>query len=393
MSLRDPKKTKLRKILNKLNIKDILSLASNEWEIEFNQKKKLPKKSIVIERILKQLQQQNEPDHLITEENIAFADLKVLTINKKLKWSCLKLCHNNNLKNSQDTNQIGLDQINRRFYREFSLIFPESKERILIHSIIDENSQIFVRVSLNLNSKTDTDYNRKINIDNNIVFYYVCALPSYIFVPSATLKKKLIKQDTLFNLLELVFNCTKIKKIDLESNDLESLHQLLLFKSSQGSYKKYQLQAIKNSKLKKKILQSDKSEELKEKTGFTTEQLPIVKENLGVLKDRMENVVKQFGQFKQPVIQNLQFDIKGRLQQENNLIDSENIDEDEELVENENENENENIDLPFQVKFCGPDVLNGIRDLGSKGILSTPFPKSLKNIHSNSSNIYEIILK
>ncbi|XP_046360397.2 centromere protein N-like [Haliotis rufescens] len=197
---------------------------------------------------------------------------------------------------------------------------------------------------------------------------YMVHYPKTQFVVISRIKAK--DEDNFIEALLPVFKTDEVHSLQLVGSHVPSLVELALNKHSQGSFGKYRSIEERENPLTRKSNRKRKasSEPVKD---FDKR---LRGENEEEKKQRMELLDHTFGSADQPTLEKLEYkmDVKFRGTKFVPMM--------------------ANKDRPFRcrIKFEGPSVLEGVRNLGKAGLASLPLPSHLAKVNSLAKNFFVI---
>ncbi|KAL9975722.1 hypothetical protein ACROYT_G012915 [Oculina patagonica] len=194
---------------------------------------------------------------------------------------------------------------------------------------------------------------------SNTVFLIYYPNSEYIFMSSIKAAHKQYILQTLSTLL----HCQTLEEVKLSGRDMFSLKELVLNKSSQGAFSRYRLNQLDGNPLSRK-----RKREKERKTEVMQSQ-EITSENKEEDQKRQQFRDSAFGTNPQPVLERVEFKMQTRLRSRQHFPQL-------------------NRPISCNVKFEGPSVIEGIKNLASQSFVDVPLPSYLANLHSLSKNSF-----
>lgn len=170
---------------------------------------------------------------------------------------------------------------------------------------------------------------------------------------------KVSVQNFLFQCLSNTFGYQTLTSMNLSGLQYKSLFQLAFNKLGETSFGKLSdLQSLPFISRRKR-----KAEEIEREPNLRSE-------DVAMKRQRSLSLEAAFGEYQQPVLESLQFKVEAKFMGKKNI---ENYPDDGE---------------PFRccVKFEGPSVLDGVRNLASCGLANEPLPKHLLRVNTLGTN-------
>lgn len=169
-----------------------------------------------------------------------------------------------------------------------------------------------------------------------------------------------------YKALENLFGCENLKEIDLTGKKVGPLCDLVLNKSSQGSFSHFRLNQVDENPLsRKRKRDSGEDSDIENNPKTFNEEWK---------KDQKikTQTLKTFGSNPQPSLEKIEFKMSTRFKAGEYVP---------ELADSE-----ETVNC--FVRFKGTNVLEGIQKLCEHGLASQPLPSHMRNIHSLSRNYF-----
>lgn len=170
---------------------------------------------------------------------------------------------------------------------------------------------------------------------------------------------KVSVQNFLFQCLSNLFGFHTLTSMNLSGLQYKSLFQLAFNKLGETSFGKLSdVQSLPFISRRKR-----KAEEIEREPNLRSE-------DVAMKRHRSLSLEAAFGEYQQPVLESLRFKVEAKFMGKKNI---ENFQDDGE---------------PFRccVKFEGPSVLDGVRNLASCGLANEPLPKHLLRVNSLGTN-------
>lgn len=174
---------------------------------------------------------------------------------------------------------------------------------------------------------------------------------------------KVSVRNFLFQCLSNAFNHHSLTNMMLSGLHYKSLFQLAFNKIGESSFGR--LKAIENLPFLCRNERKRKAKEMEREPNLRSED-EVMK------RRRSQSLEASFGVYDQPVLESLQFKVEVKFRGSQNLVNFPVKDE------------------PFRcrVKFEGPSVLDGVRNLASCGLANEPLPKHLMRVNSLGTNYF-----
>ncbi|XP_073232611.1 centromere protein N-like [Porites lutea] len=195
---------------------------------------------------------------------------------------------------------------------------------------------------------------------SNTVFLVYYPNAEYIFMSNIKAAHKQYILQTLSSLL----HCQTLEEIKLSGRDVLSLKELVLNKTSQGAFSKYRLNQIEGNPLSRK-------RKRKKEVTMEVQSQEIKSENKEEDQQRQQLTDNAFGPNPQPVLEKVEFKMQTKLRSGDQHLPWQ-------------------LDRPIScnVRFEGPSVIEGIKNLGAQSFVDVPLPSYLANLHSQSKNSF-----
>ncbi|CAG2229532.1 CENPN [Mytilus edulis] len=248
-----------------------------------------------------------------------------------------------------DSNLSNPLKLKKKLKSEITVFF----ERENVVSVRMLNGVLWMRVYIqsgprNMYRSSDTVY----------IIYY----PRTQYILLSRYKKSV--ESYLIQSIQNVMGCDKLTNSLLTGTHYESLLQLALDRKSQGDFSRYRLQQVQNLPLLQKPPQKRKVSEFEREPNLQCEDERHKRQ-------RTEELDECFGPNEQPLLQKLEFKVAVKFRG-TSAIPSIPVDDMQ----------------PFRcrVKFEGPSVIDGIRNLAECGLVTMPYPKYLRSVHTLGKN-------
>ncbi|XP_031573781.1 centromere protein N-like [Actinia tenebrosa] len=215
------------------------------------------------------------------------------------------------------------------------------------------NNALWIHLAFLENKTSQSTFKDKVYL----VYY---PLSPYIMVT----KMKAAYKQYILQAVTDVLGCTELKQQKLSGKDVQSLADLLLNKKSQGYFSEFRLKKMDSNPLCQENSARRKRRHSGEKVIVESEITEENKEEIGEKDKWMKNA---FGSCDQPVLEKVKFTMETRFKGS----------KEQDITKN-----------PFKctVKFEGPSVIEGIKNLGKTGAADVPLPSHLSTIHSQQRN-------
>jgi len=192
------------------------------------------------------------------------------------------------------------------------------------------------------------DRSIKLNWSSIFVVYYYRS--NYLYIAGSQSEKNI---KFILLSLTIALKCKEITKINLEGPDLESLKDLLLYKNSQGPYRKFREEVIEE---KKKDFEVKKRNIIKEQDLYRKRK-----------KDEMEIVFGDI-EYDQPKLDIVEYSLKANFQYKDAVL----------------------YECPINIIFKGKSILNGLAQCIKYGIVKPPLPSFVRDLPQSGKNIFSI---
>ncbi|KAK3605683.1 hypothetical protein CHS0354_013480 [Potamilus streckersoni] len=278
-------------------------------------------------------------------ESVGELDLICVQMNpSKCIWSCYQLEESNDEDEAFDPVQL-----KQKLGKHLRLCFdPKSSVSTVLH-----NGAVWMKLYI------PQQRNQKYQAPRSVYLIHYLHTPLILM----TGLKASIKE-FLFQALLNCFNCKKLLEMKLTGRQVDSLKELALNRWCQGDFSKFRYEQVQRRPLSEILPRKRKVDESEEELDPN-----ITCENEGMKKRRKEMLDKVFGTNTQPVLEKLDFKVRVRYKDAKNFGIAD-------------------PDVPFtcEVKFEGPSVIEGIRNLGRCGMAKLPLPPHLTRITSLAKN-------
>lgn len=199
------------------------------------------------------------------------------------------------------------------------------------------------------------------NVYRNSDTVYVIYYPRTQYILLSRYKKSV--ENCLIQSLRNVMGCDKLTNILLTGSHYESLLQLALDRKSQGNFSRYRLQQVQNLPLMQK-------RPPKRKVADFLREPNLVCENESQKRQRTEILDESYGPNEQPLLQKLEFKVAVKFRGTCAIPRP----------------ADDNQPFRCRVKFEGSSVIEGIRNLAECGLVTMPYPKYLRSVHTLGKN-------
>jgi len=164
----------------------------------------------------------------------------------------------------------------------------------------------------------------------------------------------------IFHALQSALKCHSIEPASLHGSNIESLIDLINNKESQGFFRDYRVGSIDLNPL-------DRSSAKPQLIPKPKDVPNVIIEDQHVIEARNTTLRKLFGTSDepQPIIENAVFSIELPCSKDNHFP------------------------LSFTVKFCGPNILEGIKECIQQGLITTPVPPLFEQIACAAQNSFK----
>ncbi|KAK7504582.1 hypothetical protein BaRGS_00004068 [Batillaria attramentaria] len=198
---------------------------------------------------------------------------------------------------------------------------------------------------------------------------YILAYPHTPFLITCRMKVKM--QEMLYSVLLEVFEAEEIKELQLTGHHLPSLADLALQQTSQGPFHAYRdKEEDENPLVSSKSHKKKASAEAKEREI----DLRLQDEHQAEKKRRQDRLDSTFGSHTQPTLEKLEYKLDLRFR---GTTFAPGMKGRREVFR-------------CRVKFEGPSVLEGTKNLGKTGLATLPMPRHLARVHSLAKNHFTI---
>ncbi|KAK7115152.1 centromere protein N-like isoform X1 [Littorina saxatilis] len=198
---------------------------------------------------------------------------------------------------------------------------------------------------------------------------YVLSYPHTPILIACRMKVKM--QEIVYSALVEVFESEEVTELQLTGHHLPSLADLALQQTSQGPFWKYRnIEEAVNPLIRSKV--STKSVTSEDKERETDERL--MDENREEKQSRQERLDSTFGTHAQPTLEKLEYKLDLRFR---GTTFAPGMKGQPDLFH-------------CRVKFEGPSVLEGTKNLGRTGFASLPLPRHLAKVHSLAKNHFTV---
>ncbi|XP_069113024.1 centromere protein N-like [Argopecten irradians] len=200
-------------------------------------------------------------------------------------------------------------------------------------------------------------------LPSNTVYIVYFPKTEYVIIS----RYKLSTEEFLHQTILTTLGANEMKNMQLCGHDLYSLIHLAMNKKSQGSFSKFNSKQGQQQPLagfqpkKRKAIEIEKDDK-------------IFHEDEEKMKKRAKILEKSFGVEEQPCLEKVEYRVKAKFRGTEYVPSM----------------ANRHDFFKFTVKFEGPSVLEGIRNLGATGLARVPLPGHLGSVHTLAKNHFVI---
>ncbi|KAK2167450.1 hypothetical protein NP493_1277g00026 [Ridgeia piscesae] len=336
----------LRKILNRFKISDFNEICKR-WPYLRNRKLdsilRLKRKIELVNRVLEIAKKDK-----IRRKDIAQLDLiYVHKYSKKLIWTVFQL---QKIVDGTTTKALQTPaEFSSRLHKALSLYF---KVDVCVRV---ESHAFWVRVRMCPDGPT-----KAASLINDVTYFVYHPHAPYLLAA----KMKAAEAEYIMQAFVDVLDCKEVEELHLRGHCVNSLGQLVLNRHSQGSFSQYRLNQVDPNPLSGRTL--TRKQDLPSRLSDD-----IVYENRQERERDEETVAETFGPNEQPTLEKIEYQMLTKFCGHPHAPGM-------------------SRDGPFhcRVRFEGPNVIEGLRNLASAGAMSVPLKTHLAKIHTSARSVF-----
>ncbi|KAI0228589.1 hypothetical protein LSAT2_020932 [Lamellibrachia satsuma] len=284
----------------------------------------------------------------IRRKDIAQLDLIYIhKYSKKLLWTVFKL---QKIADGTTTEALHTPaEFSSRLHEALSLYF---KVKVCVRV---ESQAFWVRVHMCQDGQTNTA-----SLINDVTYFVYHPHAPYLLAA----KMKVKEAEYIMQAFVDVLDCREVEELHLRGHCVHSLGQLVLNRHSQGSFSQYRLNQVHPNPLsgRTRTKKKDPSPHLSDH---------IMYENQREREKEEEILVDTFGSNEQPTLEKIEYQMLTRFCGHPHAPSM-----------------SREGTFHCRVRFEGPNVIEGLRDLASAGAMSVPLKTHLAKIHTSARSVF-----
>eukprot|EP00041_Stephanoeca_diplocostata_P011435 m.189840 g.189840 ORF g.189840 m.189840 type:complete len:415 (+) comp18534_c0_seq2:204-1448(+) len=294
---------------------------------------------------------------VLTYDQVARFDLYYFQQRSTRKWKALKLSNSENRILSISDAGILQASLSRHLalYFDHHVLVQQFKNALWVRIFVQDS----VVPASQLTSHTNT--------------IFLIYSPHTPYVMTTAIKKS--QHDFICQALVASFHCNAVEDAALSGKDYTSLLDLLVNKTSQGVYAEYRLNMHDSNPLAREAPQQRQrsatfEENLLKRITEASRAGAVVADDMDRAAERADANDAAFGSLAPPQLQKIEVTLNTRFSGDCRY----------------------SITAPFvgKVKFEGPSVIEGLKQLVAVGAADTPLPPVLANLHSSGQSKFAI---